>query len=315
MNIYYYLNKYNIAQTENRNLLEPISKFDLMKNETRYALEAAKYHLNMMEKTIDNVDRFSYNRRSFLSAARNITLSMQKQFKKSTGFEDWYETKRELMKNDECLRSLNEERQKCVHNKNRIEDMEYFFKLMSDTFQEGDEFSYNLNAFIIAARCTSEHLNVCRNSIESIFSRELAAFQIHESTLTTGATRELTYTVSCHINPSDTQQEKEYESAKLHKRPNMPIQKAPTTLERWFWETGRYLKVNDRPYFEGKDVMESCTQIFNKLKMQMNEYNYIDKNPAPTNTYNDRKNEVIFWRKQLEKLEEIVIECESKFLK
>lgn len=237
-----------------------------MKNEMRYALEAAKYHLNIMEKTIDNVDRFSYNRCSFLSAARNITLSMQKQFKKITGFEDWYKTKRELMKNDECLRSLNEERQKCVHNENRIKDMDYFFGLMNDTFQEGDEFIYNLNAFIIAARSTSERINMFNSSLETRFLRELAAFHIHESTVTTGATRELVIgTGALIVNPREPKQENGSKSVKLCKPPKQPIQKAPKTLERWFWETGRYLKVNDVPYFERKDVMESCAQILNKL--------------------------------------------------
>jgi len=287
-----------------------------MKNETRYALEAAKYHLNMMEKTIDNADRFSYNRCSFLSAARNITLYMQKQFKNIAGFEDWYKTKRELMKNDECLRSLNEGRQKCVHNKNRIEDMEYFFESMNDTFQEGDEFSYNLNAFIIAARSTSECINISKSSIESRFLRELTAFHIHESSITTGATRELGVGISALVvNPREPKQENGSESVKLPKRPNNPIQKAPKTLERWFWETGRYLKVNDIPYFERKDVMESCAQILNKLKIQMKDYSYMNKNYETLNANKYRKNEAKFWKEQLEKLEKIVIECESKFLK
>jgi len=287
-----------------------------MKNETRYALEAAKYHLNMMEKTIDNVDRFSYNRCAFLSAARNITLSMQKQFKKITGFEDWYKTKRDMMKNDGCLASLNEERKKCVHNENRINDMEYFFELMNDTFQEGGDFSYNLNAFITAARSTSERINISRRSLESRFLRELAAFHIHESTVTTGATCELGIGIGALIvNPREPEQEKGSESVKLYKRPNKPIQKTPTTLERWFWETERYLKVNDIPYFERKDVMESCSQILNKLKIQMKEYCHMDKNCETLDVNNDRKIEVKFWGEQLEKLEHIVIECEIKFLK
>jgi len=66
-------------------------------SDTRQKLEEAKYF-------------FKYNLSAFLSAARSVTLIMQKEFGKVSDFKDWYTEKQSMMRSDETMRLLNNKR-------------------------------------------------------------------------------------------------------------------------------------------------------------------------------------------------------------
>ncbi|MDD5510536.1 MAG: hypothetical protein PHI12_06995 [Dehalococcoidales bacterium] len=86
-----------------------------MKNSTRRKVEEAKYFLHMMKQTFEDDDCFSYNLSAFLSAARSITYHMQKQYKRRSGFTEWYCQKQIGMSADSELQYLNNARVENVH--------------------------------------------------------------------------------------------------------------------------------------------------------------------------------------------------------
>lgn len=86
-----------------------------MKNPTRHKLREARYFLDEMKSSFHDDDRFYWNLSAFLSAARSITLFMQKQYSRQTGFSDWYCRKQVEMKADEELEYLNHARVEAVH--------------------------------------------------------------------------------------------------------------------------------------------------------------------------------------------------------
>lgn len=67
--------------------------------DTRCKLEEAKYFLGQMEDKVWNPMTFAYTLSAFLSAARSVTLFMQKEFQHFSEFDKWYKNKREEMKN------------------------------------------------------------------------------------------------------------------------------------------------------------------------------------------------------------------------
>ena len=91
-----------------------------MNNSTRHKLNEANYFLDNMRKTYDDDAFFSFNLSAFLSAARSITLHMQKQYKSKENFNDWYEKQREKMQEDSELKHLISARNEDVH----VEKME-----------------------------------------------------------------------------------------------------------------------------------------------------------------------------------------------
>ena len=82
-----------------------------MKNPTRHKNQEALYFLSKMNEFFKDDEIFAYNLSAFLSAARSITLYMQKQYKHQEGFDKWYCQKRINM-------SADPELQYCRHARN-----------------------------------------------------------------------------------------------------------------------------------------------------------------------------------------------------
>ena len=86
-----------------------------MMTDTRDKLLETKYFLErMIEKQTDQ-DAFKYNLSAFLSAARSVTLIMQKEFAKVSSFKKWYTEKQTEMKSDKTMKLLNEKRSMTIH--------------------------------------------------------------------------------------------------------------------------------------------------------------------------------------------------------
>jgi hypothetical protein len=60
---------------------------------------------------------FKFHLRVFLSAARSITLVMQKEYAHTPGFESWYEHQQEEMRKDGLLTFFKELRNTSIHQK------------------------------------------------------------------------------------------------------------------------------------------------------------------------------------------------------
>jgi len=84
-------------------------------SDTRQKLEEAKYFLEQMKGRQSDRDAFKYNLSAFLSAARSVTLIMQKEFGKVSDFKDWYTEKQSMMRSDETMRLLNNKRVMTIH--------------------------------------------------------------------------------------------------------------------------------------------------------------------------------------------------------
>jgi hypothetical protein len=56
----------------------------------RRKLEEAEYFLEGMKKNVENDKIFSFNLSAFITAARSVTLFMQKESQNVMRFKDWY---------------------------------------------------------------------------------------------------------------------------------------------------------------------------------------------------------------------------------
>jgi len=77
-----------------------------VKNPTRHKNKEAHYFLSKMNEFFKDDEIFAYNLSAFLSAARSITLYMQKQYKHQKGFDEWYSRKQIKMSADPELQYL-----------------------------------------------------------------------------------------------------------------------------------------------------------------------------------------------------------------
>jgi hypothetical protein len=59
-----------------------------------------------MKQTANDWKLFKFNLSAFLSAARSITLVMQKEYAHAEDFKNWYKPKQEEMRKDELLTFL-----------------------------------------------------------------------------------------------------------------------------------------------------------------------------------------------------------------
>jgi hypothetical protein len=84
---------------------------------TRDKLNEAKYFLEEMRIVSYDPDKFRYSLTAFLAASRSITLIMQKEFSKKTGFTDWYAPKRREMVNNPTLKYLYRQRNISQHER------------------------------------------------------------------------------------------------------------------------------------------------------------------------------------------------------
>jgi hypothetical protein len=67
---------------------------------TRGKLQEAKYFLQRMEEVQADRAAFKYNLSAFLSAGRSVSFYMQKEFKRTPGFEEWYAAEQGKMRRD-----------------------------------------------------------------------------------------------------------------------------------------------------------------------------------------------------------------------
>ena len=77
----------------------------------------AKFFRQRMEEAQSERYAFKYYLSAFLSAARSVTLIMQKEFGNAPGFKEWYENKQAGMKKDIAMTFLNGARRMSIHEK------------------------------------------------------------------------------------------------------------------------------------------------------------------------------------------------------
>lgn len=65
--------------------------------DTRRKLEEAVYFFEELKRNIEDDRIFSFNLSAFVAAARSVTLLMQKEFKHTPKFEDWYTNKQRFL--------------------------------------------------------------------------------------------------------------------------------------------------------------------------------------------------------------------------
>jgi len=83
--------------------------------DTREKLLEAKYFLERMIETQSGRDPFKYNLSAFLAAARSVTLIMQKEFAKVSGFKKWWAEQQVRLQSDDAMRLLNAKRVMTIH--------------------------------------------------------------------------------------------------------------------------------------------------------------------------------------------------------
>lgn len=94
-----------------------MSFLDSRVSNTRQKLLEAQYFLERMNENQTNGPAFRYNLSAFLAAARSVTMVMQKEFKKVSGFAQWYDKKRLEMRADQTMRYLNKRREVTIHQR------------------------------------------------------------------------------------------------------------------------------------------------------------------------------------------------------
>ncbi len=82
---------------------------------TRENLQESEYFLGLMTLTQAERDTFKYNLSAFLSASRSVTLIMQKEYDRISGFKQWWSEKQGKMRHDDAVKLLNEKRVTTIH--------------------------------------------------------------------------------------------------------------------------------------------------------------------------------------------------------
>lgn len=82
--------------------------------DTKQKFDEAKFFLTKMKEDNDN---FKYYHSAFLCAARSITLFMQKEYDKVSGFKEWYAVKQNIMRDNDVMKILLDKRNMTVHQK------------------------------------------------------------------------------------------------------------------------------------------------------------------------------------------------------
>jgi hypothetical protein len=72
-----------------------------LRNDTLNKLEESGYFLIRMKQTANDWMLFKFHLSAFLSAARSISLVMQKEYAHAEDFKNWYKPKQEEMRKDE----------------------------------------------------------------------------------------------------------------------------------------------------------------------------------------------------------------------
>ena len=78
-------------------------------------LDGAKYHLDLMKTHVSDRSKFTFDLEAFLSAARSVTLLLQKELSDEQGFEEWYNSKQTQMKQEPLFSYFNRKRTFSIH--------------------------------------------------------------------------------------------------------------------------------------------------------------------------------------------------------
>jgi hypothetical protein len=88
-----------------------------LRNDTLNKLEESGYFLTQMKQTVNDWILFRFNLSAFLSAARSITLVMQKEYHQAADFASWYKLQQEEMRKDKVLTFFINLRDISIHQK------------------------------------------------------------------------------------------------------------------------------------------------------------------------------------------------------
>ena len=83
--------------------------------DTLEKMEEARYFLSCMKSDLINVSHFKFNLSAFLSAARSVTLIIQKELSPVPGFSDWYSRKQNKFETDKLMKFFNKKRVLLIH--------------------------------------------------------------------------------------------------------------------------------------------------------------------------------------------------------
>ena len=111
--------------------------------ETREKLLEAKYFLGRMIENQSARDAFKYNLSAFLSASRSVTLFMQKEYDKVSGFKEWYAKKQDEMKNDPFMKLLVDKRDLTIHQR-QVEFKGKISVVIAETIHMSESVSFKL---------------------------------------------------------------------------------------------------------------------------------------------------------------------------
>lgn len=157
--------------------------------------------------------------------------------------------------------------------RHKIREGEYFLSMIKQAFEDDNTFSYNLSAFLSAARSITwymqkqyAHCNgfakwYCQKQIEMPTDPELGYLNnvrvedVHREPIRTGATRQVTMSTDAVLvkeGALEAEQAKEVEHSP-------PTQSSPKTVRRFF------------PKFGHVDVIEFCEKQLTKLTMIVEE--------------------------------------------
>ena len=151
--------------------------------------------------------------------------------------------------------------------RHKIREAEYFLSLMKQAFEDDNAFSYNLSAFLSAARSITWYMQkqyVRRNGFaewyrqnqikmsadpELEYLNKVRVEDVHREPVQTGATRQVTVSIDAVLVKEGTPEAEQAKEAE----PKPPTQSSPKTVRRFF------------PKFGHVDVIEFCENQLTKL--------------------------------------------------
>jgi len=170
-----------------------------------------------------------------------------------------------------------------------LERAKYHFSKMKDAFQDDEEFSFNLNSFVEAARSITWHMQKqygkedgfgkrddnegygnkvaeMEKKPELRFLKKARNFAEKEGPIPTGATRGSNYFMDLILVKEGSKPEPQ--ESEIVKAPPRLEQPEPKTLARWFRDVSRYLDKGDKvhaPEFEKSDIIKTCENVIEYL--------------------------------------------------
>jgi len=105
-------------------------------------------------------DEFRYYLSAFLAAARSITLFMQVEFKHVLDFDNWYDTEKGKMEQNETMRFLLEQRNITIHHKGHKTLQPH--RIIHTIIVEHNLITESVITFSFPADATEEEMEKCR---------------------------------------------------------------------------------------------------------------------------------------------------------